>query len=225
MNILAIDTTMGFLSLALMKDETPLAKSHERAGLDVSRSILARLDTLLDGAKLTPADLDLLAVCRGPGSFTGTRIGIAVAQTFAQILAIPLIGIDSLHLLAAQTEPVEGVTFFAGLNCVRKEVYFAPYCWQGERLEAGESIKLTDYQGFKEVVAGRQTIVGRFESRHTLQAADLEALTPMPVKHAVADAVLLAREALRLLRSQPQGPFEPVEPLYIKSEVLRKWKA
>jgi tRNA threonylcarbamoyl adenosine modification protein YeaZ len=225
MNILAIDTAMGYLSLALMKEHTPPASHHERSGVDVSRSILAKLDDLLDSAGLAPAQLDLLAVTRGPGSFTGTRIGIAVAQTFAQVLDIPTIGIDTLHLIAAQTEPTEGLTFYAGLNCVRKEVYWAPFQWRKERPVALDAIKLTDYESFLEKVRGKQTILRRFEGKHTLTQSDVRGLTPMTLLYPQPDAILLARQAMELFRRNPEGPWDPVAPLYIKSEVLRKWKA
>ena len=102
---LAIDTTSQVLSLALMKDDRPAGQIYDAVGNSMNRTILNVIDGMLKEAALTTNDLDVIIAARGPGSFTGTRIGLALARSFAQVLGLPLVGVDSLRLLAAQAAP------------------------------------------------------------------------------------------------------------------------
>ena len=58
----------------------------------------------LESASLTPADLDLVVFCRGPGSFTGVRIALSVAKGLALATGVPLVGVSSLRALAQAAE-------------------------------------------------------------------------------------------------------------------------
>ena len=132
---LALDTTSDTLSVALHQEGRPAASHYAPAGTRTTATIFGVIEKLLAGAGLAPEALEVFIVARGPGSFTGTRIGLAVAKTFARVLGCPLIGVDTLRLLAAQTEPVEERPFHALLNCVRDEAYHAPFRWRDGRLE------------------------------------------------------------------------------------------
>ena len=100
MHILAIDTSNQALGVALLKDNevvgefvTNLAKNH-------SVRLMPAIDYLMKEVNIIPEQLDKIVVAKGPGSYTGVRIGLTTAKTLAWSLNIPIIGVSSLEALA-----------------------------------------------------------------------------------------------------------------------------
>lgn len=98
--LLAIDTSTSVLTVALSKDRSIVAERRSQAERNHSIKLLPQIDDMLKEAGVSPADLDAVAVGVGPGSYTGVRIGITVAKTFAWSLGIPVIGVSGLEALA-----------------------------------------------------------------------------------------------------------------------------
>ena len=96
MLILAFDTATDTATSALVADGVTLGERRTRP-----QSLLADVDVLLVAAGLAPSDLDAIVVGTGPGSFTGTRIGLAVARGLALSLDLPVAGVSTLDALAA----------------------------------------------------------------------------------------------------------------------------
>lgn len=98
--ILAIDTTLGACSVALLKDGEVRAEQKEvRARGHVER-LLPMADEVLKSAGCDPQELDYIAVTKGPGTFAGVRIGLSAAKGMALALDIPIVAITSLEALA-----------------------------------------------------------------------------------------------------------------------------
>jgi tRNA threonylcarbamoyladenosine biosynthesis protein TsaB len=93
---LAFDTATGAATSALVEDGEVLGERVSRA-----QTLLEDVDALLRQAGAHPSDLDRLAVGLGPGSFTGLRIGLAVARGLALSLDLPGAGVSTLDALAA----------------------------------------------------------------------------------------------------------------------------
>lgn len=98
MNILAIDTTNTIFSAAILKDNKLLSKSVEHR--QHTAVMLNTIDEIFKQSGISYSDIDVYGVNVGPGSFTGIRIGISTAETFARCFNKPLIGIDSLSVLS-----------------------------------------------------------------------------------------------------------------------------
>jgi len=94
--ILAFDTATNVATSALVADGAVLG---ERTS--IPRTLLEDLDALLRDASLDTGDVDALVVGTGPGSFTSTRIGLAVARGLAFALGVPAAGISTLDALAS----------------------------------------------------------------------------------------------------------------------------
>ena len=101
MRVLAFDTATDVATCALLEDGAVLGER-----VSVARSLLAEVDALLARAGLEPTDLDAVVVGTGPGSFTSTRIGLAVARGLGLALGLPAAGVSTLDALASAREDV-----------------------------------------------------------------------------------------------------------------------
>ena len=99
MLILAFDTATDLATSALVADGETLGERVTRSQL-----LLADVDDLLRSARVVPSDLSALVVGTGPGSFTGTRIGLSFARGLALSLDLSVAGVSTLAALATCTE-------------------------------------------------------------------------------------------------------------------------
>jgi len=123
MNILAIDTAGALLSVAVEKscEEEKIFYTETEAGVKHSELVMDRIDDLMKEASLSPSDLDGVVCMKGPGSFTGLRIGFSIAKGLALSLSIPFAAVPTLDCVAlhhsgltlAAIEARKGAWFFA----------------------------------------------------------------------------------------------------------------
>lgn len=131
--ILALDTATEQCSVALMVGDKIYSRS-EFAPRDHTKKILPMVDEVLKEAGLALSDLDALAFGRGPGSFTGVRIGIGIAQGLAFGADLPMIGVSTLAAMAQGAYRQHGVTHVASaIDARMSEVYWGRF----ERQEDG----------------------------------------------------------------------------------------
>ncbi len=100
MNILAFDTSGAMLDIAL-KTRGKLYSRYHQIGLQHSEHIMPAIIELCKEASITIQQLELVVITRGPGSFTGLRVGMATAKGLAFGLQIPLVSVPTLDTLAA----------------------------------------------------------------------------------------------------------------------------
>ncbi|MEH6992807.1 tRNA (adenosine(37)-N6)-threonylcarbamoyltransferase complex dimerization subunit type 1 TsaB [Neobacillus drentensis] len=101
MTILAIDTSNYPLGVALIEDNQVLGEYITNLKKNHSVRIMPAIQTLMKDCERVPAQLTKIVVSKGPGSYTGVRIGVTIAKTMAWSLKIPLVGISSLEIIAA----------------------------------------------------------------------------------------------------------------------------
>ena len=99
MNLLSLDTSTEFLSLAIQAGDT-LFTHHQHVGNASSELILPQIQALLEEANVKLSDLDGIAFGAGPGAFTGVRIACGVAQGLGFGANVPVVGINTLHAIA-----------------------------------------------------------------------------------------------------------------------------
>ena len=122
--ILAIDTTTDGCSAALQFESTLLIR-YESKPREHARLLLPMINSLLEEAGLTLNDLDVLACTRGPGSFTGVRIGTSVIQGLSAGLDKPVVLVSTLRAVAQAAYRLAGVSqVFATLDARMQEVYW-----------------------------------------------------------------------------------------------------
>ncbi|MBU0680299.1 MAG: tRNA (adenosine(37)-N6)-threonylcarbamoyltransferase complex dimerization subunit type 1 TsaB [Proteobacteria bacterium] len=138
--ILAIDNSTMYGNVALTSADGLLAEHTLLSRLTHSKRLLTSLENILQESDLDWHQLDALAVCLGPGSFTGLRIGLATIKGIAMATGLPLIGISSLDGLASQL-PFAKQQICTILDARKHEIYAAFY----ESNDSGEVERTSDY--------------------------------------------------------------------------------
>ena len=111
-----------------------LGQYFQNNGFSHSRTLLPMAEALLNNLEIKPADINLVAVAKGPGSFTGIRIGVSAAKGFAWGLDIPVCGVSTLEAMACQTRLPETI-ICPVMDARREQVYNAVFKWNGNVLE------------------------------------------------------------------------------------------
>jgi tRNA threonylcarbamoyladenosine biosynthesis protein TsaB len=150
--ILNIETATRNCSVAIAKDgETVAFREIATEGYSHAEKLHVFVDELLKELHLEFKDLSAVAVSKGPGSYTGLRIGVSSAKGFCFATGLPLISVDTLKVLAAQAKVSDGL-IVPMLDARRMEVYSAVYdaeLNEVRRVEA-EVIDSGSFAGFSE---------------------------------------------------------------------------
>lgn len=99
MKILSIETSGKICGVSILENENILKSISLDNGLTHSETLMPLIKKLFDNLNFKLKDIDLIVCDKGPGSFTGIRIGIATAKAFSDALNIPAIGVSSLEAL------------------------------------------------------------------------------------------------------------------------------
>ncbi|MCC3703573.1 tRNA (adenosine(37)-N6)-threonylcarbamoyltransferase complex dimerization subunit type 1 TsaB [Rouxiella badensis] len=143
--ILAIDTATEACSVALYNTATSAANGEKLAYFELcarehTQRILPMVQQILSEAGLTLNQLDALAFGRGPGSFTGVRIGIGIAQGLAFGADLPLLPISTLQTMAQGAYRQTGAErVLAAIDARMGEVYWGQFTRQSEGVWEGEA--------------------------------------------------------------------------------------
>lgn len=229
MNLLAFELSTEACSVALWVDGD-VRERHEIAPRRHAELALPWAEALLAEAGVAKSQLDAIAVGRGPGAFTGVRLGVAIAQGIALALDRPAVPVSTLEALAMRAVVLgagegEGASVLAAIDARMNEVYVAgyrltlehdvllPLPLSAEQVLAPDGVPLPDEGGaWFGVGTGFSALGGALTSRlpSNWRAVDAEALP-----HA-ADVVRLAHAAL--LRGEAVAP-EMLEPAYLRNQV------
>lgn len=129
---LALDTSTEGCSVAVTNADKRYA-DFQLSPREHTQRILPMVDAVLAQAKLTLGDCDALVYGQGPGSFTGVRIGIGIAQGLAFGADLPMIGVSTLQAMAQQAREQSGASsVLAAIDARMGEVYFGHYQDQGD---------------------------------------------------------------------------------------------
>jgi tRNA threonylcarbamoyladenosine biosynthesis protein TsaB len=221
--LLAIDTATRLMSLALHDGQQILAETTWHTANNHTAELAPGILALLDRCHLTLADLDALAVSIGPGSFTGLRIGVALAKGVAAANKLPLVGVSTLDTLAAAQPQYPRHALVAVVEAGRGRIIAATYRWgSDEWVHRGEP-RLMDWATLIANIDGPAFITGDIDAdgRDALQAAQ-DSGVPVQLSPAalrLRRASFLAEIALRRLAANSRTTFEPARllPLYVKT--------
>jgi len=138
LKILAIESSAKAVSAAVCEEGKILAYSYQNNGLTHSRPLLPLVEDMLKNSDMRLTDIELIAAARGPGSFTGIRIGVAAAMGLSWGTDIPAVGVSTLEAMAFQLGFVDGL-ICAVMDARRSEVYNALF-----EVRGGEPVRLCE---------------------------------------------------------------------------------
>lgn len=216
MNILAFDTTLGACSAAVARagnGEPELFSAFEFRNREHAEVLMPMIGRVLDEAGLTYDSLEAIAVTLGPGSFTGTRVGVAAARGYALALSIPLIALTSLEVMAHQAiDQLDEVpdTLAVSIDARRSEVYFALF--NGAGIALGESAALSPVDAAKILPASGRTVAVGSGAGLLAESALSRGLD---IETALADLQPDAR-MLAVMALEREPASGPVSPLYLR---------
>ena len=123
-----------------------LAESFQNNGKTHSATLMPMAERLLSDCGVKPMDLDYIAVAKGPGSFTGVRIGVSAAKGLGWAAEKPLIGVSTLEAMTFQLRHLTGI-ILPVMDARRSQVYNAVFSSDGTvltRLTADRAISLAE---------------------------------------------------------------------------------
>ncbi|MDQ7093166.1 tRNA (adenosine(37)-N6)-threonylcarbamoyltransferase complex dimerization subunit type 1 TsaB [Desulfosporosinus sp. PR] len=228
MKYLTIDTTTKVSGVALAEDGRLVAEGFLHTSKTHSERIIPMLDQLFTAAAWTLQELDLIGVVRGPGSFTGIRIGIATAQGLSQVLNIPLLGVVSLEALAwscwGREEDIVPI-----LDARKNEWYTARYRWaagkeKAECLSAPQALSISECLEQLKMLNRPVCFVGdaAWKEKQQIKTVLGEQAVVLPDYQSLPRGAYAARAVWE--RWLEIGAGEQVEPYYIRcSEAEVNW--
>lgn len=146
MKILYIDTSSSFLYSAITTESGILAEVKKEFGQSLSEEALPEIVKLFEQNHLKVKDIDKIIVVNGPGSFTGIRIGITIAKTFAWSLNIPITTITSLEAMMLSID--SNTVKVPMINARRKYVFAAIYSENNEEYLKPQHIKIEQLEEY-----------------------------------------------------------------------------
>lgn len=147
MRILAIESSARAASVALTEDGALVSQFFQASGLTHSRTLLKMAQELLSSLDMTVSDVDAVAVAKGPGSFTGVRIGVAAAKGLCWGADKPCIGVSTLEAMAYHGAGRGGEIVCPAMDARRGQIYNALFRFEGEtplRLTQDRAISLDE---------------------------------------------------------------------------------
>lgn len=223
--ILCIETGTDICSVGIARDGEIVSMLESDQGRDHARKVGVFVDELLRSTGITPDEIDAVAVGKGPGSYTGLRIGVSFAKGLCYGLQKPLIAVGSLDALVAvaredyragvvAVEDWSQVRLCPMVDARRMEVYTQVFDSEGVALTevAAEVVTEDSFEQWRK--DGRLVIFGNGAAKCAEVLSDAVLIDVAPSVRGVAP---LAQQAF------DEGRFEDIayfEPFYLKDFVV-----
>ncbi|MFG2482074.1 MULTISPECIES: tRNA (adenosine(37)-N6)-threonylcarbamoyltransferase complex dimerization subunit type 1 TsaB [Streptomyces] len=209
MLLLAVDTATPAVTVALHDGESVVAESNQVDARRHGELLLPSVDKVLAEAGVTLEAVTGIVVGVGPGPYTGLRVGLVTASTFAAVLGVPVHGLCTLDGLAyaAGAAGIEG-PFVVATDARRKEVYWARY--EDPRTRVGEPA-VDRPADIAEQVAGLPAV-----GQGALLYPEVFTDARNPEHQSAAAMASLAAERLKAGLAFENGEGLPPTPLYLR---------
>ncbi len=143
MKVLGIDTSSLAASVAVIEDNKLICEYTINTKLTHSQKLMPMIENMLKISDINVNDMDMIAICQGPGSFTGLRIGMATAKALSHVNKLPIVGINSLELLAGNMDLCDK-KICSILDAQRTQVYMGQYKFENSELVELKSIDVIE---------------------------------------------------------------------------------
>lgn len=221
--LLAIDTATQMLSIALHNGDALIAEITLRVDRQHSALLAPLIDRIMAQTSLRNEDLTALAVSVGPGSYTGVRIGVALAKGMAAPRDLPLIPVTTLEtVVAEQARHHDDLPLIATVTAGRERVIWAEYCFEDDDWVERRAPQISNWGAILSHYEWPIRVSGEVSAAglHTVYQAQKNGavIELAPASERLRRAGFLAEIAWRRLRAGDKGSFpaRQVAPVYLR---------
>jgi len=212
--ILALDTSSKATSIAVAKGANLLNSIHTAPDEKRSEKLWTEIESLLSQAGLAIRDVDLFAVCVGPGGFTGLRVGMAAVKGLASATNKPIVGITSLEAAAFAARPATEVC--ALVNAYKGEVYSQLFSFDGDGVPVRQNEPMvSSFELALERVAGLKTVAFAGDGAKALGLAPVAVGSGLAGQHDCCAEAIARLAFLKYARGKVETP-ETLRACYVR---------
>lgn len=210
MNILAIDTSTDYLSIALMCGGKVAARFHRRSHMKHSSLLVPTIEKLLKKTGINIKTIDCFCISIGPGSFTGLRIGVATVKGLSFALNKPVVAVPTLDVIAENVKKFKGAICTV-LDARKNKVYACFYRSDGESLKKVSEYLLLPAAELMKKAGQYDKIVFLGDALHLIGKTDDRKIKWHP------RADIAARLGMEYFKNNKLTSVEDLEPMYLYS--------
>lgn len=220
--ILIIESSTEVCSIALLKDRKLLDLKEDRNGQNHAKLLTVFIDELLNNNGLHSNEIDAVAVSKGPGSYTGLRIGVSVAKGFCYANQLPLIAISTLEAMAMQAiketrtqlPSVEKKKLYCPMMDARRmEVYTCLFNEDGKQIKPVAAKIITNTSFADELQDANVIFFGNGAEKCKAEIASPNAIF---LNHIYASASFMCDLAYKAYENKKFEDVAYFEPFYLK---------
>ena len=165
MKVLGIDTSTLATTISVLDLDELICEYTVNTKKTHSQKLMVMIENMLKVSDININDIDLIAVCEGPGSFTGLRIAMATAKAIAHANNLDIISVDSLEVLARNIE-ITDKKICCIIDAQKTQVYNGIYKYENDKLIPLKKIDVLDIDELLENLDEEFIIVGEATKKY-----------------------------------------------------------
>ena len=219
MKILGIDTSTMAANVAVLEDDKLICEYTINTKKTHSQKLMPMIENMLKLSDLDIKEIDAIAICVGPGSFTGLRIGMATAKAMAHVNNIPLIGVNSLEILGANMDLCNR-NICSILDAQRNQVYMNKYILKDDKITELEEISIKPIDELLEEISSSNedwVLVGEAVYKYKEKIEEISNITiPSPANNITKASTLCFVARGKMLANDQVYNCYNINPMYIR---------
>ena len=219
MKILGIDTSTMAANVAVLEDDKLICEYTINTKKTHSQKLMPMIENMLKLSDLEIKDIDAIAICVGPGSFTGLRIGMATAKAMAHVNNIPLIGVNSLEILGTNMDLCNR-KICSILDAQRNQVYMNKYILEDNKIKELEEISIKPIDELLEELSSsddKWVLVGEAVYKYKEKIESISNITiPSPANNITKASSLCLVGRDKMLANEDVYNCYDINPMYIR---------
>ena len=219
MKILGIDTSTMAANVAVLEDDKLICEYTINTKKTHSQKLMPMIENMLKLSDLDIKEIDAIAICVGPGSFTGLRIGMATAKAMAHVNNIPLIGVNSLEILGANMDLCNR-NICSILDAQRNQVYMNKYILKDDKITELEEISIKPIDELLEEISSSNedwVLVGEAVYKYKEKIEEISNITiPLPANNITKASTLCFVARDKMLSNDQVYNCYNINPMYIR---------
>ena len=219
MKILGIDTSTMAANVAVLEDDKLICEYTINTKKTHSQKLMPMIENMLKLSDLDIKEIDAIAICVGPGSFTGLRIGMATAKAMAHVNNIPLIGVNSLEILGANMDLCNR-NICSILDAQRNQVYLNKYILKDYKITELEEISIKAIDELLEEISSSNedwVLVGEAVYKYKEKIEEISNITiPSPANNITKASTLCFVARDKMLANDQVYNCYNINPMYIR---------